>query len=130
METVVESSDSEIPQNKFRRRRWYHRRDIRFLSLVGACMIVFYGYGFSTGPQKIASDLAAKIGQSNARVNVEVEARFPPEAFHISIFQDVGSLRGTKGNVTFLYRVLPKDIQVLSRKYWIKNIRLAAAVKR
>ncbi len=125
MEAVVESSDSDSPQYEFKRRRWYHRRDIRFLSLVAAVLIVFY-----TGPQKIAGDLAAKIGQSNARFNVEIETRFPPEAFHISIFQDVGSLRGTKGNVTFLYRVLPNDIHVISRKYWVKNIRFAAAVKR
>jgi len=129
MEAVVEGNNNPV-ESTFVRRRWYHRRDLRFLALVAVFAAVFYSYGYITGPQKISPALAAKFEDSHARLNIEVLANFPPEAFHMSIFQDVGRMRGTKGNIVTLYRVLPKDISMLSRKYWIQSIRLAPPLKR
>jgi hypothetical protein len=130
MEAVVEDSDIDSPKSTFRRRRWYHRRDLRFLSLVAFVLLVFYAYGYATADQKISEDLVAKISQSNSRVNIFVKARFAPEAFHMSIYQKVGNVRGNAKEVTTLHRVLPSDIKMLSRKYWITNISLAPVQKR
>ena len=42
----------------------------------------------------------------------------------MGVFQEVGTIRGNKGNDTFLFKVKPRDIRMLSRKYWINLIDL------
>ena len=123
-------SDSEIPEKKFKPRRWHHRRDLRFIAVVAIVLIGFYGYGFLTGPAKISPELLAHIESSDDRVNIEIKSRFAPEAFHMSIYQTVGSIRGSEGQVAKLYRVAPKDVTMLSRKYWVVKISAAPPQKR
>ena len=110
----------------FRRRRWYHRRDVRFVGVVAAALIIFYSHGFITGPDKISGALAEALAGGRARINIQVETLFAPEAFHMSVYQELGSMRGSEGKVTTLHRVKPADIHSLSRKYWVAKIDLAA----
>jgi hypothetical protein len=110
----------------FRRRRWYHRRDVRFVAVVAAVLILFYSHGFITGPDKISSALAEALAGDKARINIQVETLFAPEAFHMSVYQELGSMRGSEGTITTLHRVKPADVYTLSRKYWVSKIDLAA----
>ncbi len=110
---------------EFRRRRWYHRRDIRFLIVVAAILAAYFGYGYVTGPGRITDRLQAALDKEPPTVNIRVTAKFAPEAFHIGVYQDLGSMRGNEGNTTTLFKVTPADTRKLSRKYWIERVDLA-----
>ena len=121
------AEESEV--STFKRQRWYQRRDMRFLMVVGAFLLAYQGYGYFIGPGQITDRLHAKLAQAPQRVNIAVTSKFPPEAFHMSIYQRYGSMRGTNGSTAILYRVKPADITYLSRRYWIKQIDLAPEAK-
>ncbi len=107
-----------------RHRRWHQRRDLRFLILVGAVLAAYYGYGFATSFDRVTDRLHARLAQHPARVNIAVTTEFAPEAFHMALYQDYGSMRGTRGKTAILFRVRPSDIATLSRRYWITEIDL------
>ena len=119
-------AETEPTPTAFQRRRWYHRRDVRFVSVVAAALILFHSHGFITGPAKISGALAEALSSDKARLNIQVETLFAPEAFHMSVYQELGSMRGSEGTVTTLHRVKPAAIYLLSRKYWVARIDLAA----
>ena len=119
--------NSEV--SKFRKRRWHHRRDIRFILFVAAFIFLFYSWGFVNGPSRLAENLSSQMDKSDAPVDLVITSKFPAEEFHLGIFQEVGTIRGNKGRDTFLYRVKPGDVRMLSRKYWIEKINLAPPLK-
>jgi hypothetical protein len=110
-------------------RKWHQRRDARFIFAVAAFLILFYSWGFINGPGRIDAGLTAQMENSEAPVNLVITSKFLAEEFHLGIFQEVGTIRGNKGRDTFLFRVKPKDVRMLSRKYWIENISLAPPMK-
>jgi hypothetical protein len=109
----------------FRRRRWYHRRDIRFLIVVAAILGGYSGYGYITGPGRISDRLQAALDRDPPTVNIRITAKFPPEAFHIGVYQNYGAMRGSEGSTTTLFRMKPSDVRMLSRKYWVERVDLA-----
>jgi len=116
-------TEQELPEA--RKRRWYFRRDARFLIFVGLCMSVYYGYGFVTGPARISDRLQAALEQNpDQPVNIVVTSKFPPEAFHLNIYQDLGSTRGSEGNYAVLHKVWPASVRKLSRYYWVEKVDL------
>lgn len=129
-ETISQAETGVVTDASFRRRRWYHRRDVRFVGVIVALLVVYHGYGYISGPDKITPTLADAMDQSADRVNIDVRAKFPPEAFHLGVFQKAGVVRGSKGNITTLFRVKKSDVYSLSRKYWIVAIDLAPPVER
>jgi len=63
--------------------------------------------GFSTGEE---------------RVNILVTLPFPPERFHIQLFQSYGRVSGTQENAVEIRRVKRADLSALARHYWVKRI--------
>jgi hypothetical protein len=118
-------ADGQQIQPTFRKRRWRDRRDVRFLLVVVACFAIFTGYGYVTGPSRISDRLQTALDAGPKRVNIVVTAKFPPEEFHMGIYQDVGAMRGSDGSSSTLFRVKPRDVQALARHYWIVKIDLA-----
>lgn len=110
---------------RFRKRRWRHRRDVRFIIVVGVILGLYYGYGYVTGPSRISDSLHERLDQGENRVNILITSKFAPEAFHMGVYQDLGSVRGTTERTTTLYKVEPADVRALSRRYWIEKIDLA-----
>lgn len=110
-----------------RPRRWHHRRDVRFVMLVAGILLAYQAYGYAVGPGHITDRLHARMAENPKRINIAVTSNFPPEAFHMGIYQAYGSMRGTEGATAILYRVKPGDIAYLSRRYWIQSIDLAPA---
>jgi len=108
-----------------KKRPWHGRRDIRFIIAVAVFVAMFYGHGYINGPLRLSDDLRIALGENPAKVDIVITSKFPPEQFHMSIFQDLGSLRGTKGGKAILFGVRPADVRSLSRRYWIVNIDLA-----
>ena len=121
--------DDEQIQLIGRNRHWHGRRDIRFLLVVVVCFAIFTGYGFITGPSRITDRLHKALEASPERVNIVVTAKFPPEEFHMGIYQDVGAMRGSKGRSSTLFRVKPRNVKALARHYWIERIDLAPLPK-
>ncbi|MBI3434181.1 MAG: hypothetical protein HY056_03760 [Proteobacteria bacterium] len=110
-------------------RRWFHRRDIRFIAVVASLLVAYWGYGYASGPSKLTGRLKDQLSGSD-RVNIVVVTKFAPEAFHMGIYQDVGRIAGTDGNRALLYGVRPADVRALSRNYWISGIDLAPRAAR
>ncbi len=111
--------------SKNARRRWHHRRDVRFVMVVAAILAAYQGYGLATSADRLSDRLHARLAEDPKRVNIDVTTKFPPEAFHIEIYQRYGAMRGTSGSTATLFRVRPSDIHSLSRKYWVERIDLA-----
>jgi hypothetical protein len=111
------------------RRRWHRRRDARFVMAVAAVLLAYQGYGYAIGPGHITDRLQDRLARDPGRINIAVTSKFPPEAFHMEIYQRRGSMRGTRGNTAILYRVKPPDIAWLSRRYWIEKIDLAPSTE-
>ncbi|MEK9678441.1 MAG: hypothetical protein VW169_08630 [Rhodospirillaceae bacterium] len=113
-----------VSESGFRRRRWYHRQDVRFIGVVAAFVVAFQLYGYLTGPSRISSDLS-RLMEQQEKIDIKVTAKFKAEAFHMEIYQDVGAIRGEDGDAVIVSGVRPSDIRFLARKYWIKSIELA-----
>lgn len=111
-------------------RRWFHRRDLRFLMAVGAVLAAYFGYGYATSFDRVSARLFDQLATNPLRVNITVTTKFAPEAFHMELYQRYGSLRGTKGNTALLFRVQPSAVADLSRRYWITKIDLVSSNKR
>lgn len=86
---------------------------------------VYYAYGYATGSGRITAELHAALDADPGRVNIVITPKFAPEQFHMAVFQEYGSMRGTEGMAATLYRVKPADVRRLSRRYWIEKIDLA-----
>jgi hypothetical protein len=125
LETALMSNPS-VKNKKMKQRRWYMRRDVLFCAVIGALLMTYYAWGFIEGPSRITNQLQAKIQtDEEITVNIKITSNFPAQEFHMGIFQEVGTIRDTKGNDTILFKVKPSDIRMLSRKYWINLIDLA-----
>ena len=122
-----ETSDNQ--NSGYRRRRWYHRRDFRFIGLVLLFVLLFQGYGYLTGPSRIGDKLNQVIGAGEKKLDILVWAKFPAEAFHMELYQTLGAIRGEMDGAVRLGGITPSDVRFLSRKYWIKNIDLAPPEK-
>jgi hypothetical protein len=56
------------------------------------------------------------------RVNILVTLPFPPERFHIQLFQSYGRVSGTQDNAVEIRRVKRADLAALARHYWVRRI--------
>ena len=110
-----------------RRRRWFARRDLWFVVVVGVVIAVYYAYAFSTASGRLTPALQSALDSDQKRFNIVITSDFAPEQFHMAVYQRYGSMRGTDGKNALLYRVKPVDVRRLARKYWIEKIDLAPA---
>jgi len=90
---------------------------------VALLMVLLYGgaaYGWLTSGGKLAASLEA----SQERVEIQVEVPFEPERYHLERLGDYGSFagRGETPNHVQLVRVLPDDLETISRLYWVASI--------
>ena len=105
--------------------RWLHHPTVRFLLVVSVLWGLYVGYGYLTGPARRTTRLNTALAQPAMPLNLLVTSRFPPEEFHIRIYQQMGSMRGVTGNTAQLFGVSPANARILSRYYWIDQIDLA-----
>jgi hypothetical protein len=47
---------------------------------------------------------------------------FPPERFHVQLFQSFGRVSGTQGNTIEVRGVKRADFAALARPYWVRRI--------
>jgi hypothetical protein len=69
-------------------------------------------------PAKIAPELAG----AGTRVNIRVTLPFPPERFHVLVFQRFGRVSGTEENSVEVRSVRKADLAALARPYWVRKV--------
>jgi len=55
-------------------------------------------------------------------VAVAITLGFPPENFHIRLFQSYGVVSGVQGTTVFVNRISPDDLRRVARYYWVRRI--------
>ena len=69
-------------------------------------------------PGKIATDFPA----GSERVNILVTLPFPPERFHVQLFQTFGRVSGTQENAVEVRGVKRADLTTVARPYWVTRV--------
>ena len=62
---------------------------------------------FASGPEK---------------VNILITLPFPPERFHVQLFQTYGRVSGTQNNAVELRGVKRADLTTVARPYWVTRV--------
>ncbi len=103
-------------------RPWRHRTVV-FLLVVAALAAGWHAFLAVTAPRRLTPEVAAALAHE-PRLNVAVRLGFPPEEFHIRLFQEYGVVRGVQGTTVLLDRVRAEDVGRLARYYWVRDIAL------
>ncbi len=56
------------------------------------------------------------------RVNILVTLPFPPERFHVQLFQSFGRVSGTQENAVEVRGVRRADLAAIARPYWVRRV--------
>ena len=98
-----------------------NHKTVRFLLVVTLLLGVYSAYGRFTAQWRIAPGLQAELARGGY-ADIAVRLSFKPEQFHINLFQQVGTVRGVRGDVVLIGRVRTADVARLARYYWIQHI--------
>src|SRR5574341_688967 len=96
-------------------------KTVRFLLVVAVAVGGFTGYGRLSAPWRIDPALAAGLAKGGY-ADIAVVVPFLPEQFHVNLFQQVGTVRGVRGNVVLIGRVPVDEVRRLAHYYWIRRI--------
>ncbi len=102
-------------------RKLLGHKTVRFLLAVALLLGGFGAYGRLTAPWRIAPALKPDLARGGY-ADIAVELAFKPEQFHINLLQQVGTVRGVRGEVVLVGRVPVAEVRRLSRYYWIRRI--------
>lgn len=72
----------------------------------------------AAAPGKIAADFPSGA----EKVNILVTLPFPPERFHVQVFQSYGRVSGTQGNAVEVRGVKRTDLATVARPYWVRRV--------
>ena len=68
-------------------------------------------------PQKIVD-----FASGPEKVNILITLPFPPERFHVQLFQTYGRVSGTQENAVELRGVKRADLMTVARPYWVTRV--------
>ncbi len=83
------------------------------------CYVVWQGWLTVRAPGKIVPGLRRTGGGA---VDVVVTLPFPPERFHVLVFQKFGRVSGTAGTKLELRGVRASDLRAVARPYWVTRV--------
>ena len=83
-----------------------------------ACYLGWQVWLSLAAPGKISPELATE----RRRVNLLVTLPFPPERFHVLVFQRFGRVSGTENNSVEVRGVDRGNLTALARPYWVRRI--------
>jgi hypothetical protein len=103
--------------------RWLRHRTVLFF--LGAAILGGGWQAFlaASAPGRLDGSLAAALDRQPL-VDVAVTLGFPPEDFHVRLFQGYGVVSGVRGATVLLNRVRPEDVRWIARYYWVRRIAL------
>ena len=98
-----------------------HHRTVRFALVIAALAIAWYAFVTFSAPRRVDAALASQL-ERGGFLDVAVVLGFPPEDFHIRVFQTHGIVSGVRGTTVMLNRVTPDHVRQISRYYWVRHI--------
>ncbi|QCI67398.1 hypothetical protein [Phreatobacter stygius] len=90
---------------------------VRILAGLLVLWLVWQAWLAIAAPAKIAEGFPERL-----RVNALITLPFPPERFHILVFQRHGRVSGTEGNTVELRGIAKSDLTAIARLYWVRRI--------
>ena len=96
-------------------------RTARFGLVVGLLMVGWQAFVAFSAPRRVDAALASQL-ERGGYVDVAVTLGFPPEDFHVRVFQTHGIVSGVRGTTVLLNRVTPDHVRRISRYYWVERI--------
>jgi hypothetical protein len=91
------------------------------LRLVIALIVSYcawQGWLWLAAPGKIAGEFEG----ASERVNLLVTLPFPPERFHVLVFQRYGRVSGTQDHSVEVRGVRRDELRYVARHYWVKKV--------
>ena len=82
------------------------------------CYLAWQGWLGAVAPGKIA----AGLNPDAEKVNLLVTLPFPPERFHVIVFQKYGRVSGTQDNSIEVRGVRKADLHAVARPYWVTRV--------
>ena len=92
-------------------------RKTHVLLALAACWLAWQVWLSVAAPGKIAD-----FPSGTEPVNILVTLAFPPERFHVQLFQTYGRVSGTQDYAVEVRRVKRGELAALARHYWVKRI--------
>jgi predicted acyl esterase len=89
------------------------------IALVG--ILAWQGWLAQQAAVKTPPDLGAYVSERGT-VDLRVTLRFPPERFHVLMFQRFGRVSGIEGDTIEVRGVSPRRVREIARFYWVKTI--------
>ena len=95
-------------------------RSLRGRIALGALAAYFAWQGWLSvaAPGKVVPGFNADA----EKVNILVTLPFPPERFHLLVFQRHGRVSGTQDNAVEVRGVRPADLNSVARPYWVSRV--------
>jgi hypothetical protein len=92
-------------------------RKAHILLAAAGCYLAWQLWLTIAAPFKIADFAGAP-----ERVNILVTLPFPPERFHVQLFQTYGRVSGTQENAVEIRGVKRADLTTVARPYWVTRV--------
>jgi hypothetical protein len=93
-------------------------RKARAVLALLACYLLWQGWLSFAAAGKIVDEFPA----GRERVNILVTLPFPPERFHVQVFQGFGRVSGTQDNSIEVRNVRRADLSTVARPYWVQRV--------
>ena len=92
-------------------------RNTHILLMLAACYIAWELWLTIAAPHKITG-----IASGPDKLNILITLPFPPERFHIQLFQAYGRVSGTQQNAVEVRGVKRADLTTVARPYWVTRV--------
>lgn len=92
-------------------------RKAHILIAVAICYLAWQLWLTIAAPYKITGFAA-----DPDKVNILVTLPFPPERFHVQLFQTYGRVSGTQDNAVEVRGVKRADLTTVARPYWVTRV--------
>ncbi|WP_425066849.1 hypothetical protein [Reyranella sp.] len=92
-------------------------RKTHVLLAVAVCYLAWQLWLTIAAPYKIAD-----FSNGPEKVNVLITLPFPPERFHVQLFQTYGRVSGTQDNAVEVRGVKRADLATVARPYWVTRV--------
>ncbi len=103
-------------------RRLVASRNGRLLIIIGLLVGGWQLWLATQASAKMPPDLTA-YRSTRDTVDLRITLRFPPERFHILVFQTFGRISGTEGDAVDVRGVPIQRVWGIAKLYWVKQIR-------
>ncbi len=92
-------------------------RKARILLAGVGCYIAWQLWLTIAAPYKLVN-----FADAPEKVNIVVTLPFPPERFHVQMFQTYGRVSGTQENAVEVRGVKRADLTSVARPYWVTRV--------